>query len=278
MPAIKEINYFASDREMRHTVSMTRDEYLSIFAGAPAGVRIGEASVAYLRSTVAARAIADFSPSAQIIIMLRDPVEVMHALHSESVFLGVEDIGDFGEAVEAESDRRAGRRIPAAVNNPRALLYREAVSFSEQAKRYFDIFGPSRIHVVVFDDLRRDTARVVRETYAFLGVDETFIPNLEVANRAKIARSRLVQRLVASPPGWARRSARRLMGRPARKRLYRLVTRLNGRAAPRPAMDPELEQRLRQNLRPEIEKLGALIKRDLSHWLAPQAPVSAPQL
>ena len=65
MPCIKELNYFGSDRPSRHSARMTLDEYLANFGSAPAGGRVGEASVTYLRSTLAAQEIAAFEPTAR---------------------------------------------------------------------------------------------------------------------------------------------------------------------------------------------------------------------
>lgn len=266
MPAVKELNYFGSDRELRHTPKMSRDEYLSLFAGAKAGVRIGEASVSYLRSNVAAGEIVAFAPGAKAIVMLRDPVEMMHALHAELVFLGVEDLKDFGAAMAAEADRREGRRIPAALNNPRAALYREAATFSEQLQRYFDALGRDRVHVIIFDDFRADTAAAVRETFRFLGVDDEFQPTLEVVNPAKVPRLRAVQRMLSSPPSWLRRAARSVVPRPTRKRIYRQVSRLNARAQARAPMDPELRASLVGEFAPEIGRLETMLSRDLAAW------------
>jgi hypothetical protein len=266
MPAVKELNFFGSDRELRNTPRLTLDEYLSVFATARDRDRVGEASVSYLRSTMAATEIAAFAPRAQAIAMLRDPVEVMHALHTELVFLGSEDLTDFAAAVEAEDDRRAGRRVPAAANNPRAVLYREAVAFAEQLQRYFEALGRERVHVIVFDDFRADTAAAVRDTFRFLGVDDAFQPTLEVVNPAKVARLRAVQRLLQTPPGWLRRGVRGVMPRPTRKRLYRQVSRLNARAQARAPMAPELRARLVAELVPEIERLETMLDRDLSAW------------
>lgn len=266
MPELKEVKYFGTDRQPRHTPKLTLDEYLALFRAAAPGARVGEASVGYLRSSSAASEIADFAPGAQAIVMLRDPVEVMHALHSELVFLGVEDLPDFGEAVAAEPERRAGRRIPANINNPRGLFYREAVAFAEQLERWFAALGRDRVHVIVYDDFKADTAAAVRDTFRFLGVDDAFRPSLEIANPSKVARSRVLQRVLSSPPGWMRSAARRVLPRTTRKRLYRGAMRFNARAQARQAMDPELRARLTAELAPEVERLGALIGRDLSHW------------
>ena len=60
---------------------------------------------------IAAEEINAFSPDAQIIVMLRDPVEVMHSLHAELVFYRAEQIESFAEALAAEGDRKRGRRL-----------------------------------------------------------------------------------------------------------------------------------------------------------------------
>ncbi len=133
--------------------------------------------------------------------------------------------------MEAEADRREGRRIPPAANNPRAVLYREAVDFGEQLQRYFDALGRERVHVIIFDDFKADTAAAVRDTFRFLEVDDAFQPTLEIVNPAKVARLRMVQRMLSSPPGWLRRGVRGVLPRPTRKRIYRGVSRLNARAA-----------------------------------------------
>lgn len=268
MPAAKELNFFGSDRVLRHTPRLTLEEYLSHFTAAAPGARVGEASVSYLRSTRAAAEIAEFSPAAQAIIMLRNPVDVMHALHAELTFLGVEDL-DFTAALAAEADRRDGRRIPAAANNPRAMLYREAVDFPDQIRRYFDALGRARVHIVLFEDFREGTMASVREAYRFLGIDSSFEPNLPVLNASKTPRSRIVQRVAAAPPEWLRRSVRRLLPRPARKRVYRQVMKLNAHRQARTPIPADLREQLTADLAPMVEELGRLLGLDLSRWTTP---------
>jgi hypothetical protein len=43
---------------------------------------------------------------------------------------------------------------------------------------------------------------------------------------------------------------------------------MNSRVEKRPMMDPQLRRRLTDEMRPEVERLGALIGRDLSGWTA----------
>lgn len=266
MADTKELHYFGSDLEHRFTPRLSLDEYLDYFAEAAGATRVGEASVRYLQSRTAAGEIAEFTPGARVIIMLRDPVEMIASMHAELTFSGMEDIADLGAALDAEADRRDGRRIPAGANLAAMLQYRDAALYTDQVERYFAALGRERVHVIVYDDFRDDAQAVVRSTLGFLGVDPAFIPVIRVVNPSKTPRSRLLQRLVASPPPVVRRIARMLVARPVRKRVYKRLLVMNARATPRPPMDPGLRRMLAEEFRPEVERLGALLRRDLSHW------------
>src|SRR5438093_448879 len=111
MPFHKEPLFFGSDLTTRYG-RMSLEEYLALFADASRGQRIGEASAWYLYSATAAAEIKAFAPDAQIVVMLRDPVEVMRAQHSQLLFNMQETLTSFAEALAAEADRRAGRRLP----------------------------------------------------------------------------------------------------------------------------------------------------------------------
>ena len=266
LPDVKELHYFGSDFVRRRTPRLSEEEYLAHFVDADGALRVGEASVRYLQSKRAAEEIREFAPDGRIIAMLRDPVEMMHAQHGEHLFLGMDDIADFGEALAAEEERKRGERIPAAANIADSLFYRDSARFAEQLERYFDAFGRDRVHVIIYDDLREDPARAYRETLAFLDVDPTFVPSFDVVNPAKAPRSTVLRDLVADPPSWLRRLLRATTSRHLRKRVYEGLFRWNARRSPRAPIDPDLRRRLRAELAPEVRRLGELLDRDLTRW------------
>ena len=265
MPFHKEPLFFGADLTTRYG-RMSEAQYLDLFEPARPDQRVGEASAWYLYSRSAAREIREFSPEARIVIMLRDPVEVMYAQHSQLLFIAEEVIADFGAALAAEEDRRRGLRLPPGSFRRENLYYRDFVHFSEQVKRYFDVFGRERVHVIVFDDVKRDVAGVYRQTLAFLDVSPDFQPVLTPANVNKEVRSGALQRLVFDPPGPVRRLIPWLRRYPLVHRLRGAVVGLNSRTVRRHGMDPELQARLKAEFAPEVERLGTLIGRDLSHW------------
>jgi hypothetical protein len=264
MPFHKEPLFFGSDLTRRYGEMSERD-YLRLFAPAGPDQRVGEASAWYLYSTRAAAEIAAASPQARIVAMFRDPVDVMYAQHSQLLFSEQEDIPDFADALDAEEDRAAGRRLPPGPIRPENLLYRRMVRFGEQLTRYLDVFGTERVHVIVHDDLRSDLGGEYRRLLEFLDVDTAFVADFTPANENKRVRNRRLQRLIWDPP-LLRPLIPAIRRFPAAHSVRARLLALNSRRAARPPMDPVLRARLQAELRPEVERLGRLIGRDLSAW------------
>jgi hypothetical protein len=265
IPAKKELNHFGADLRIADRPRPTRAQYLQFFAGASDEKRAGEGSVWSLFSRRAAAEIKEFCPTAGIIVMLRDPVETMYALHAQHLSTGVESIRDFAAALAAEPDRVQGRQLAGRERLVDCLRYRDAVRYTAQVRRYLDVFGRDQVHVIIFDDFARATADVYRGVCEFLNVNPEFQPDFRVVNRSKQVRSRLLVDALrwsapAVRPGPPRGPAR------AWRALRWRLKRWNTAEAPRPPMDSGLRQQLIAEYRPEVEALGDLLGRDLSGW------------
>ena len=266
MPFIKEPLFFGSDLTSRYG-GMTDEEYRALFRPAPEGALKGEASAWYLYSACAAQEIHDAIPEARIVVMLRNPIDVMHAQHSQLLFNRQEDIRDFGEALAAEPERAAGRRLPPGPIRPENLMYRRMVAFSDQLERYLAVFGREGVHVIIFDDFRDDTAAVYRRLLEFLGADPEVEVDLSPRNENKQVRAAWLQQLIWNPPV-LRPLIPRLRRYPMVHRARQALLRLNSSRQGREAMDPRLRARLAGELRPEVERLSDMLDRDLLHWVA----------
>lgn len=256
----KETHVFATDLSERMAMRrgqkpMSRERFLELFADLQGDRLRGEASVWHLYSVSAAAEIAEFEPDARIIVMLRSPVEMLPSLHSQFVFVGIEPVEDFAAAFRLDPEReRSG--APAGFP-PRS--YRSAVHYGEQLRRYLDVFGRERLHVVVYDDFRDDTLGAYRETCRFLGVDPGFEPSIEVVNPNTRVRSRVMRRIVRRPPEWLRPALHRVTSERARRGVARAMIRWNtsvGRRAP-----------LAADVRSELAELAALEAAELDELL-----------
>lgn len=264
MSPTKDLHYFGSDLGFAKRERYTENEYLAFFEQAK-GTAIGEASVWYLYSKKAAEEIAHFNPEMRIIIMLRDPVQTMYALFTQMRLngLGDEDQRDFHVALSLEEARKNGQHLPPGTPLPEALYYRDVVRFSEQTQRYLNVFPRENILILCQDDLRTDTAQVLRKAYAFLGVDPKLPVDTKPVNQHKTVRFESIRTLITMTPQWAKV----LLSQTQRKKWGRTLRALNTKQEKRPPLDPNLQKQLQQELAPEVKRLSKVIQRDLSMWL-----------
>jgi len=268
MPENKEPHFFNTDMSSDNAV---RDlaAYLQLFAGAGGRKRVGEASVYYLSSGEAPAAIKAFCPQAQILIMLRNPIDVMYAIHSLNVAAWVEDCWDFEQALRLEDERKRGAHVPAWLTDISQVLYRATVDFPRHVQTYLHTFGRDNVHVIIYDDFQRDTARAFRGACTFLDVDPNVSMEFPVVWANVSFRRPALSRFIQKPPGFLRKLVRILLGRRARAAVVELLWRWNSTRSPRPPMDSALRARLRAELAPDVARLSELLGRDLTHWAKP---------
>lgn len=264
IPDRKEMHHFGPDLNLN---SPFEDDiaYLSEFEGATDEKRVGEASVYYIYSKLAPAQIKQFEPSAKIIIMLRNPVDMIYSLHNRFVINGYDDIADFRAALEAEPDRKQGKRIPEHFEAPRFLIYRDNAKYSEHVKRYLEAFDPENIHVIIYDDFKNDTPKSYADTLAFLEVSKNFRPGFKIINQTRQVRSSALASMLFFPPGFI--LALEKKSPLARKRyLRKILYKLNTPKKPLAPMDPRLRRKLQAELAPDVERLSSILGRDLTHW------------
>ncbi|MGD8229295.1 MAG: sulfotransferase domain-containing protein [Desulfobacteraceae bacterium] len=274
IPNVKELHFFGADLTFRQLLNrapdwfqMTEEKYLSYFAAAGDEKRLGEASAGYLYSESAASEIKNFSPDADIIIMLRNPVEMLYSWHSQSLYVCNEDIESFEEAFNAQEDRKHGMRIPDTAFWVEGLCYSEMAKFAKHVKRYIDIFGLQKVHVIAFDDFKENTGNVYQETLRFLGVYVEFRPDFRIINPNKVLRSQGLQKILVKPPSIFQPLGKAVSrNKMLRAFIVKWLTRLNTRYETRPLLNPEFRRRLQSQFAPEIEKLSRLLNRDFSRW------------
>jgi hypothetical protein len=270
--ARKELHYFGED--LRFGPQFYRRDtqaYLAEFDAAKEHRRAGESSVWYLFSEQAAGEIKTFNPDARIIIMLRNPVEMLHSLYHQFRFDGNEHLPTFEEALAAEDDRRAGRRLGRQHYLAQALAYRETACFSRQVDSYFKTFGRDRVHVIIYDDFAADPAAVYRRTLEFLEVVPLPLKNgIKVINGNKQIKNPLLRALLNEPclrrslialRPWLPQTSFAALGL-AGARLMKV----NSVPAARSPLPTGLQHSLDREFAAEVERLSALLRQDLTHW------------
>ena len=252
------------------TTPATLEDYLALFASAPADRLTGEASAPYLWSHTAAGRIAELAPAARIIAILREPASFVRSLHLQFVQIHMEPVTSLRRALALEPERREGHSVPAnAFWGPRGTLYSEYVRYVEQLRRFQERFPPEQMLVLVYEDYRSDNEATIRRVQRFLGVDDTVPIALAESNPSVRVRS---QRLLALTHALA--SGEGAPARAARAAAQRLAPRGLDRSAARAIRDrvlftapdaPEQDvmAQLRRRFAPEVHALSAHLDRDL---------------
>ncbi|MGA1133279.1 MAG: sulfotransferase family protein [Prochlorotrichaceae cyanobacterium] len=263
----KELNFFGSDLDFGRP---SLAEYLRYYEAADQEAHLGESSVFYLASHTAASEIYQFCPEARILMMLRNPVDMMYSWHSQLLFWGDENIETFGEALAAEPQRRKGENLPARRDHPSpCYLYRDIARYTEQIQRYFKVFKQEQIQIIIFDDFKANPQAVYHSVLEFLGCqDQTFEPNFAVVNANKTIRNRGLQQLLRHQPGFVR-SLKTLVPPFLRKNMRKTIEDYNTKSESRQPLSAELQSQLKQEFKVEVEALSQLLNRDLTHWTSP---------
>jgi len=269
MPERKEPHFFASDFPTYRQVG-ERDAYLEMFAKAPPDALVGEASVWYLFSEVAVRDIMRANPSARIIVMLRNPVDMVHALHNQLLHALDEDVTDFEQAWALQEARAAGRNIPRHCREPRHLQYRAVGSYASQIERLRQHVPKKQALVLLYEDFARDPAGAYAEVLRFLGLPPDGRQDFARINASRVRRSRRlaegVHDLVTTlgpAYGPIKRTVNALGLHPGRA-----VVRWNDRPQVRVPLSPRFRAVLADAFREDVDRLETRLARPLDVWRA----------
>jgi hypothetical protein len=270
MSPIKEPHYFAKDLGSYPRIK-TLQEYEQLFTGATAEhLRVGEASVYYLRSTLAVVNIREFNPDAKLIAMFRNPVDMVHSFHSQLLYVAEETVPDFETAWRLQERRARGLDLPPRSRGPFLLQYAELGRFGTQAQRVLEIFPPNQVKLILYDDFTASPQKVYDEVIEFLDLphdNRTEFPRINENKQAKVA---WLRNLYQKPPPGLRRAFRRvkqLVGGEGLTAVTKKVVALNTSRERRPPLTPAFRAELAATFREEISLLSRLLDRDLSHWV-----------
>lgn len=272
MPNLKEPFYFCADfpryRE-RATFVSSCQLYLQLFARATdQHLAIGEASSLYLFSQVAVPNILDFQPEARFIVMLRNPVDLVHSFHSQLLFSLHESVADFEEAWRLQRVRAEGESVPTHCLEPALLQYRDTFMLGQQLARLLKLVNRGRLKVLLFDEFVADPQRCYKEVLDFLGVPSDDRTDFPKENANKTRRSRRLAQLLRRPPyplQVLRDSFIRRVG--ATTWPVRVIGHLNRKQTTRTPLSPQFRAELEGVFYDDVRQLEQLINRDLSRWI-----------
>jgi hypothetical protein len=269
LPSVKEPHFFAKDMGGYPRIK-TMEEYSALFADSTeAHRRVGEASVYYLRSSVAIPNIRGFNPEAKLIAMFRNPVDMVYSLHGQLVYVSEESETDFETAWRLQERRSRGLDLPPRIRSPLLVQYRDIGRLGTQAQRLLSCFPASQVKLILFDDFAAAPQQVYDEVIDFLELPHDGRRDFPRINESKRARLDWLRRLSRKPPPTLRDAFLKFKQAVGPERIAaakRKIVALNTVRERRRPLSPQFRAELVQTFKEEVVLLSRLLDRDLSHW------------
>jgi hypothetical protein len=248
------------------------DDYLKLFRNVREEKAVGEASVCYLWSKTAAGNIRRTLGTAtisqakisqtKIILILRDPAHRAYSQYLQCLSTG--RLNDsFARCLEQSRHRQNDKWKSDELKSDKFTVMYPWLEFGcyfEQVRRFYAQFGHANVLILLYEDYRSDLAASLRRIYRFLRVNEDF-----AADTSKVFLEPQVPRFAASTRIFRRlRVAKRLDGFGAGGKVLKRIAFRSRQSLEISSVD---RQMLIDYYKDDIQKLAALIDRDLSGWL-----------
>ena len=247
MSAVKETNFFTSERQMRRGIEF----YESYFeVDRPGTIACGEASPSYAVAPDAPKRIKEALGDVKLIYCLRDPVSRAYSQYWMDRNYLAEWRG-FDQLVRGFLADDEGWR-----SHPRG--YFERGLYIQHIERYLEHFSQDDLHVLFLDDLATSPMETYRRIFEHVGVDPTFeCPAMEMA---AYPAARWVNPLYTF--FFNRIKYAKFLSPRMRKFLY------FGKTIPfrKPPMMAGTKELLSDYYRPFNERLSAYLGENVTHW------------
>ena len=274
---IKEPNYFSTDINIskfrkgylksfdavdsiearlleKRQIAFLRDEelYAQLFKPNNRLLNAGECSTSYLYSEVAAQQIKDFNSESKILILLRNPIERAYSHYLMAVQMGLESQSFLSAFKRDMNKTEKGWGI--------SELYYELGQYSEQIKRYRDLFPKNQLKVVLFEDWIQQPKETQESICKFLNVSIFAALKNEVLNKSVSPKNPSLHRIVMQSglKDFAKKVLPKNFFDKIKEGQYK---------DEKEVLAPEERKYLINLYRDDIRELEGLLERDLSNWL-----------
>ncbi len=247
LPKIKEINYFAYDKENlqgRIYWAKSLKEYSKYFKNSEKYKAVGEITPAYLNSPIAAKNIYLQIPKVKIIAVLRNPVDRAYSRYLMNIRLG--------KKVKPFED---------LIKNRDSFIIQEGFYF-DKLLPYFNLFDREQIKILLYDDLKNNYNVFFEDLLKFLEVDYNYRPDTYIKHaEAVVLKSKLLNKFKNT-----RLFKFKIKPLIPESVINRLIKMKNRNSVKPPELSQANKIELLNIYSDNINKLEILLNRDLSIW------------
>ena len=276
----KEPNYFArhlftayqKEKIRRLNISYKTNliDYLDLFKNSKGKTVIGEASTRYIRSKRALIEIKALNPNAKIIVMLRNPVDLVVSWHKQKLYENQETVKNFSKAWDLQFERMKGECLPERMWATDELFYGKIGGLASQVEILLDIFNRKQICFIFFDDFVKDTKKEYARVLNFLNVDFDRKEYFPVINARKNIRFHALYRLLCTRT-YSYYRLKSILEKSLNIKLSGLTYCTNRlfistNKEKQNTFNKKIKPKLVEYFKDEIRRLEILSNRDLSDW------------
>jgi hypothetical protein len=266
VPLQKEPWFWGGDLE-RNFKKIDRTYYESMYEGAGASKYLLDASPLYIKSTSFIHEIQAEVDNPKIIVMLRNPIELVYSLFFQLKYNREENAKDFPAALSLQEDRKNNPVLTSEFLFPINAQYFEVGKNCQQVIKLIEVFGIKNVHIVLFDDLKENSAQEYKKILEFLELPDVEPESYKIVNPHKVSRTKSLNKLATSPPKWMGALSSIFLSKETRWKIRQYIKNKNTIYTTREKMTGASKKQLTQVFREEIESLSTLLDRDLSHWI-----------
>jgi len=209
---------------------------------------VGEKSADYLADPQVAERIARALPDAQIVVQLRNPVDRAYSDYCMLFRRGT---------VNGEIQKFLGSQ-----DNPQPRFLNDGL-YNQHLRRFLDYFPADNVKIILYEDIRATPEDVVRNVNGFLGLPDLG-NDIQLVERANVSDAPLLPLAMRRTLAPAKRLVAPLRSQPWFKAIHGALA----KEVPYPALSQDLKQSMRDFYAKDIQGLGSLLQRDMSHWLS----------
>jgi len=233
---------------------LNREHYLKLFKFAKGKKCIGEISNSYMYSKYAAENIKKDFPAMKIVMILRQPAERAYSHYLANLRDGRTTLSFREEVEQDDAKEQHGWSI--------SHLYYELGIYSEQIKKFQNLFPAHQLKIFLFDDLKKDNVALARELFNFLGIDPDVKINYnEKFNEARIPKNAGFVKLITQL------GIKRKLFRLIPKALQKSTKEAFFKSGSVPKMSLEDRQWMTARYKNSILELEVILQRDLNNWM-----------
>lgn len=250
MPNIKHPGYF--DDYINPAFPMyfeNKKNYLSLYAEAKTQKYLGDATHLF-HSIKAPLKIKKFNPISKIIIILRKPSEVVSSFYES---------GSLNHSIPVEDALKE--------KNQMTFLLDENLKYFRNTKKWIDVFGKNNVHIIVYEDLKKDTKKEFSKICKFLGIrDISNEINFTPHNRARELKNKWLTTIIKKSPISWRLFIKRFLNPSQLVNFRNFIEKVTTKKIIKHELSKKLEQEINSKYSNELNKVSKLIKRDLTGW------------